>query len=247
MNLVVDAGNTLIKSAFFSGNEILSSSTLENLSLDALKNLLHTNFPVSNVILSSVVLLDQEIIRFLKTNYHFIELTHGTRIPIENLYQSQLTLGSDRLASAAGANFFFKNQHVLSVDMGTCIKYDFVNEKNQYLGGGISPGIEMRFKALNAYTEKIPLISYRSSADLIGVNTEGSVLSGVINGTLEEVRGIVSRYKEQYAGIKVIFTGGYHKLAGQIFNLPGKEKSNIFADPFLVLKGLNQILNYNLH
>lgn len=245
MNLVIDVGNSLSKTALFSGNEVSSFSSFEKISVDALKNLLQANPSVRNVILSSVVEHEKSISDFLRSSCHFIELSHETKLPIENLYASPQTLGKDRLAAAVGANLLCKGQNVLSVDAGTCIKFDFVNAKNQYLGGSISPGIEMRFKSLNHFTDKLPLVSYRYFDQLIGQNTEDSILSGVMNGVAEEVKGIIHRYQQQYPGIRVVFTGGYLKFFERIFNISGKENSSIFADPFLVLKGLNYILNIN--
>ena len=194
------------------------------------------------MILSSVVEHNKNISEYLRTEFNFIELTGETKIPIENCYQSPQTLGKDRLASAVGANSLFRDQNVLSIDAGTCIKYDLVNAKNQYLGGGISPGIEMRFKALNQFTDKLPLLNYKYFDKLIGQNSEESILSGVMNGVAEEVQGIISRYEKQYPDVKVVFTGGYMKFFEKIFNIGSNGKSNIFADAFLVLKGLNQIL-----
>ena len=246
MNLVIDIGNTLAKTAVFTGKELLSFSSFEDLSVDVLKELLTKNPSVKNVILSSVIEHNKNISEFLRSNCHFIELSHQTKLPIENMYESPETLGKDRLASAVGANFIFKDQNVLSIDAGTCIKYDFVNSKNQYLGGGISPGIEMRFKALNKFTDKLPFLNYKYFDKLIGQNTEESILSGVMNGVAEEVKGIIARYEQQYPDLKVVFTGGYLKFFEKIFNIGSNGKSNIFADSFLVLKGLNHILNFNV-
>ena len=245
MNLVIDIGNTLSKTALFSGDELASFSSFEKLTVGELKGLIEKNPAVKNVILCSVTDHDKSIDAFLKNGHRFVELTHQTKLPFLNLYSSPETLGRDRLACAVGANSLFRNQDVLSVDAGTCIKYDFVNAKNEYLGGGISPGIEMRFRALNNFTGKLPLVSYRYFDKLIGENTDESILSGVMNGAAEEVRGIVQRYRAQYPGLKVVFTGGYLKFFERIFNISHTEKSSIFADPFLVLKGLNQILNFN--
>lgn len=245
MNLVIDIGNTLTKTAIFNGKELSSFSSFEKFSLDGLKELLAKNSSVKNVILSSVINHDTSIPDFLKSKYNFIELTHETKAPIENLYQSKQTLGKDRLACAVGANALFQNENVLVIDAGTCIKYDFVNSKNQYLGGGISPGIEMRFKALNQFTDKLPLLNYKHFDKLVGENTDESILSGVMNGVVEEVKGIIARYKQQYPDVKVVFTGGYLKFFEKIFNIGANGNSNIFADSFLVLKGLNQILNFN--
>lgn len=258
MNLVIDIGNTLAKTAIFNENDLSSFSSFEKFSVDVLKELLAKNSSVKNVILSSVVEHDKNISEYLRSEFNFIELTHTTTIPIENIYQSPETLGNDRLAAAVGANYLFRNQHVLSIDAGTCIKYDFVNAKNQYLGGGISPGIEMRFKALNQFTDKLPLLNYASSLTLlpqekgtkyfdklIGENSEESILSGVMNGVTEEVKGIIKRYEQQYPEVKVVFTGGYLKFFEKTFNIGSNENSSIFADSFLVLKGLNQILEFN--
>ena len=248
MNLVIDIGNTLTKTAIFNGKDVASFSSFEKFTLEALKELLSKNISVKNVVLSSVINHDTNISEFLKSKYFFIVLTHETKIPIENIYQSKQTLGNDRLACAVGANSLFSNQNVLAIDAGTCIKYDFVNAKNQYLGGGISPGIDMRFKALNQFTGKLPLLSYKQFDKLIGENTDESILSGVMNGVAEEVKGIIGRYKQQYPDIKVVFTGGFMKFFERFFNSANSgsmENSIIFADSFLVLKGLNQILVFN--
>lgn len=245
MNLVIDIGNTLVKTGIFNGDEMVSFSSFEKLSVDELMGLAAKNPAIKKVILSSVVEQGESIATFLKQSFFLIELSDATDVPIENLYESKQTLGKDRLAAAVGANSLFRNQHVLAVDAGTCIKYDFVNNKNQYLGGGISPGIEMRFKALNKFTDKLPLLKYQYFDKLIGNNTEESILSGVMNGAAQEVKGIISQYEQQYSGLKVVFTGGYLKFFEKIFNISGNGKSSIFADSFLVLKGLNVILNHN--
>src|ERR1035437_2575350 len=233
MNLVIDIGNTLTKMGIFQDKELKDFSALDNFSSDVLRKFLSSHPAVKNVILSSVVEHDKSISEYVSSEFHLIELTPET-------------LGKDRLASAVGANSLFKNQNVLSIDAGTCIKYDFVNEKNQYLGGGISPGMEMRFKALNQFTDKLPLLNYRRFDKLIGENSEESILSGVMNGVVEEVKGIIARYQQQYPDVKVVFTGGYLKFFENIFNIGSNGKSSISADPFLVLKGLNEILNYNV-
>ena len=246
MNLVIDIGNSLCKTALFNDEELISFSSFEKISADAVKRLLEVNPAFKNVILSSVIDHDKGVSDFLRSKWKFIELTHETKLPIENLYQTPQSLGKDRLAAAVGANTLFRGQHVLAVDAGTCIKYDFVNAKNQYLGGGISPGIGMRFEALNKFTDKLPLVNYKYFDQLIGQNTEDSLLSGVMNGVAEEVKGLIDRYRQQYPDIKVVFTGGYLKFFERIFNISGKENSTIFADSFLVLKGLNHILNVNI-
>ena len=139
-------------------------------------------------------------------------------------------------------NAEFTNEPVLKIDFGTCITYDFVNAGNQYLGGAISPGMMMRFKALHNYTAKLPLIDPMqfSRFDLTGVDTSGSIASGVVNGVKNEVEGIINDYKQRFGSLKVVATGGDCGLFVTLI------KSEIFARPYLVLQGLNRILNYNL-
>lgn len=246
MNLVIDIGNTLTKIGIFQENELKDFSACESFSVEVLKKFLFDHSAAKNVILSSVVEHDKAISEYLGSAFFFIEMSHHTKLPIENAYQSPETLGKDRLASAVGANFLFRNHNVLAIDAGTCMKYDFVNAKNQYLGGGISPGIEMRFKALNQFTDKLPLLNYRQFDKLVGATTEESILSGVMNGVVEEVKGIIARYVQQYPDMKTVFTGGYLKFFEKNFNIGSNGKSSIFADSFLVLKGLNVILNCNV-
>lgn len=246
MNLVIDIGNTLTKTGIFDKKELISFSSFEKISVEILKELLSKHSAVKNIILSSVVNYKTSINEFLSSKYNFIQLSHTTRLPVENLYGSPETLGNDRLACAVGANSLFPCQNVLSIDAGTCIKYDFVNAANQYLGGGISPGIEMRFKALNKFTDKLPLLYYQHFDKLIGNNTNESILSGVMNGVAQEIKGMVNRFRQEHSNLKVICTGGHLKFLEKIFNISSNENSNIFVDSFLVLKGLNCILTYNL-
>jgi type III pantothenate kinase len=150
-------------------------------------------------------------------------------------------LGSDRLAASIGAYSLHPNSNVLVIDAGTCIKYNFTNFKNEYLGGSISPGIEMRFKSLEHFTSKLPLINFDASyRELIGENTKNSILSGVINGSIAEIDGIMFDYKSKFPNIICILTGGDSEF------LAKRLKNSIFTHQNLVLKGLNDILNYNL-
>jgi type III pantothenate kinase len=156
-----------------------------------------------------------------------------------NKYDSPETLGKDRLAAAVAGNHLFPNQNVLVIDAGTCIKYDFINAQAEYLGGAISPGLQMRFNALHIFTEKLPLIELTVFKTLIGKNTTDSLLSGVINGTLSEIDGIIDQYREIYPEIQIVLSGGDAEY------LVGKLKKGIFAVSNIVLQGLKIILDYN--
>lgn len=246
MDLVIDIGNTLTKIAVFKGKEIIRFSYHKKISVYLLQEILDRFPAISNTILSSVVGYDKEINAFLSSSTDLFTVTDHTKLPIKNLYTTPHTQGRDRLAATIGANTIFANRNVLVIDAGTCIKYDFINNKNQYLGGGISPGIDMRFKALNMLTGKLPYIRYRKFDKLIGRTTEESILSGVLNGSIAEVKGIINEYRQQYSNLKVVISGGQMDFFIKKLLVGSKEKSNIFAEPFLVLKGLHAILDYNI-
>ena len=144
------------------------------------------------------------------------------------------------MACAVGANFLFPNQNVLAIDAGTCITYDFTDKKSNYWGGGISPGLMMRFNALNTFTAKLPLVVPLGNPALIGNSTETAIQSGVVNGVTAEMDGIINRYEQKYPGLRVILTGG----DGPFFE--NRLKASIFASPDLVLLGLNSVLIHNV-
>jgi len=243
MNLAIDIGNSFTKCAIFEKQKLVKVFVFDELNLKNIKNILAKNKKIKSVILSSVVKHSKEINKFLSVHFNFTELTYQTFLPIKNLYQTKETLGNDRIAAAVAANAMFPNKNVLIIDIGTCIKYDFVNNKNEYLGGGISPGLLMRFKALNNFTDKLPLHtpdpSQRGEIRLIGNTTEASIRSGVQNGMLAEIIGIIGEYENKFKNLKIILAGGDTDFFER------KIKKTIFADPHLVLKGLNLILNFN--
>ena len=238
-NLILDFGNTLFKVAVFDRGNLIHKFSGENLQLSDLIAL-KKQFPnLKKAIYSKVVDMDQELIDYIHKEFRTIELTHQTPIPIHNLYKTPNTLGKDRLAAAIGASQLFPEKTLLVIDAGSSITYELLTPEG-YLGGGISPGITMRFKALHHFTGKLPLITrFENTAKLLGKNTEEAMLSGVLNGILAEVDGIIERYKKDYPDIFVLFTGGDLKHFDK--NL----KNNIFAAENLVLQGLNFILEYN--
>ncbi len=168
-------------------------------------------------------------------------LDHQTPLPVSIDYRTPHTLGVDRIASVAGASFLHKNLNCLVIDLGTCITYDFIDETGTYRGGGISPGVEMRLKAMHKFTSRLPVVAARGNPELIGKTTKECMLSGAINGTVAELQGIINQYKQFFSELTIIFCGG------DAFFFESKIKDDIFAIPNLVLIGLNQILRYNLN
>lgn len=170
-----------------------------------------------------------------------IVLDHQTPLPLKINYQSPATLGVDRIAAATGSTVLFKGGNNLVIDIGTCITYDMVDSDSVYHGGGISPGVDMRLKAMHKFTSGLPLVAVKGMPELIGKTTRECMLSGVIHGTVAELEGIILRYRQFFEQLNIIICGG-----GAIF-FESKIKDDIFAVPNLVLVGLNHILRYNLN
>ncbi len=240
MNLVIDWGNTLRKIALYDKQNMIYFKVRKELTPAILLELLAGKKEVTAAILSTVADVPDPLIRYLRDSYFFIELNDRTPIPIINKYQTPETLGQDRLASVVAAQDRFPQQDILVIDAGTCITYDLITARQEYLGGGISPGIAMRFKALHTFTAHLPLIEKETNPPLIGQHTSGSILSGVMNGILAEMDGVIDRYKMEYPDIKIILSGG------DAIYFDKRLKNSIFALPNSVLEGLNIILDYNL-
>jgi len=235
--LILDFGNTYQKCALVDEKGIRLKA-YQNITLEDVQDFIGGE-NIRSAILSSVINFDNRIKDMLQRNYFFIELNAATPLPIVNDYDTPETLGKDRLSAAVGAYSLFSGQNVLSVDCGTAIKYDLVNKDGHYLGGGISPGLWLRFKALHTFTDKLPLVSYNPGAALIGTDTVSSIESGVMNGAAAEINGIIDSYKAKFANLNIVLTGG------EMIYFEKSIKSNIFAEPNLVIIGLNKILEFN--
>ncbi len=245
MNIVIDIGNSNLKLSLFKEDRIIESVTFNrtdvNKVLSTLQRRIEKHKEINKAILSSVSGVDIQLENFLTKSMNlYINVNHETEIPIKILYKTPITLGVDRLAAVVGANNIFPDKNVLIFDAGTALTIDFINSNNEYVGGNISPGIMMRFKALNEYTEKLPLLKAEYKyKNLIAQTTKDAVLSGVQNGILFEIQGYIERFKKKYSNLKIIFTGG------DAFFFELKIKKDIFAAPEIVMKGLNRILEYN--
>lgn len=238
IKLILDIGNTRVKSAIFNNKDLVSLEQFEKADVNTLADVFG-KFKPNAAIVSSVIDLPSAFYENLSQLAPIIRLDSKTPTPITLKYLSP-SLGTDRLAAALGSFSTYPDSDVLSIDCGTCIKYDFVNAEKEYLGGAISPGLQMRLKSLHDFTGKLPLVHLASPSDLIGNTTDTSILSGVVNGAQFEMEGMISHYRAQYPELKVILTGGDSKY------FEGKFKNDIFVLPNLVLTGLNEILDYNV-
>jgi len=240
MNLVIDIGNTFTKLALFQNAEMIAFSQVLATDFNGINQFCKSNPAITHAIISAVKTYPAETEIYLKLNYSTLFFSHLTPLPIQNSYLSPETLGEDRLAAAVAAHQLFPHQPVLIVDAGTAITFDLVNENGEYMGGGISPGIRTRYKALHEFTSKLPFVDFIDTTPLIGKDTIASIQSGVLNGVIAEVDGIIMQYQGIYPDIQIILTGGDH------YYFDKRLKIKTFAAPNLVLEGLNRILNFNL-
>lgn len=240
MNLTIDQGNSSTKIGVFKNEELMVQLHFQCFTAKDAEILL-TKYDIKNCILSSVIKTEPELIKTLESSTDFfIELTADTKLPIKNRYKTPQSLGKDRIAVVVAANYIKPKSYSLVIDAGTCITYDFINEKEEYLGGNISPGMNMRFKALNNYTQKLPLIESTENFPELGEDTKTAILSGVEKGIIYEMEGYINDFKKQHPKLSIFLTGG------DTFFFETKLKYRIFASKNLLLIGLNTILNYNL-
>ena len=240
MNLIIDQGNSTSKIALYLNDSEVFFKKVANSNLSAFCVALTEEYPVDKAVFSSVVEIEKEFVDFLNNNIRFfIRLTENTPTPVQSVYKTPKTLGKDRLAGVVGANYLQPNKNILVIDAGTAVTFDFIDENSIYRGGNISPGLTMRFKALNEFTSKLPLITPEGELPLLGDSTDTALRSGVVNGLIYEIDAYIDVLKKKYANLFVFLTGG------DTFFLAAKLKNSIFADTKLLIKGLNRILNYN--
>jgi type III pantothenate kinase len=242
MNLIIDQGNTVCKLALFEKGEepvaFLTASALTKAIVDEVM----TKYQPEAGILSSVKNPDSSLLDYLKAALQpFIELNSQTPLPIQNAYATPETLGLDRLAAAVGAWSLQPGKPLLIIDMGTAITYDFVTETGRYIGGNIAPGLQTRLRALNHYTDRLPLVEPDARFLPMGNNTETAIRSGVMQGIVYEVEGYIRDLQQGHPQLFTFLTGG------DLIYFDGKLKSGIFVCKNLVLTGLNRILRNNVH
>ncbi len=239
-NLVIDIGNTQTKLAVFNDQEMVWFDRQEVTDADAINNII-ANYQIEKVIASSVKKnLDwqQQLSKQSKLylfNYQMAKSVH-------NHYRTPQTLGLDRLAAVAGAADMYPGQANLVIDAGTCITYDYIDAGKNYAGGSISPGLNMRYKAMHNYTDGLPLVSKDETFNRnFGDDTTSAMVSGTQNGIKYEVEGFINSYQKQQPNLNIILTGGDGVFLDTLL------KNSIFApyikiEPYLVLRGLNAVI-----
>ncbi len=234
--LAIDIGNTTVKAGFFKDTQLITVKRYRSASEVLSDTGAYSEVPV---IIASVAHPEEELRQIFAAFTRKVLLSPQTPVPLENAYESRETLGYDRLAAAVGANARFPDRNCLIVDIGTAVKYDLVSATNAFVGGVISPGRKMRFNALHTFTKKLPLVDATDIPALVGTNTEACMISGVMNGMVAELNGMIGSYQESYNPVVLLCGGDAPHFETQI-------KYPTFAAPNLVLEGLIRILLYNV-
>jgi type III pantothenate kinase len=238
MNLIVDIGNTSTKLAIYDGPKKLSVSRINELSCEELEKKL-SGIEIRRAIISSVKYLPPFISDLFSSNIPFVHiLSHKSRLPFKIEYEKPETLGTDRIASLAGASNLFPGEEILIIDAGSAITFDFLSA-NIFKGGNISPGISMRFKALNKFTGKLPLVSPSDYYTFPGRNTTDAIIAGVFTGVTYEINEYIRTFEKKHSVFKIILTGGDSGYLMKKINYP------LSYMPDIVIDGLNYILEYN--
>jgi type III pantothenate kinase len=242
LNLCIDWGNTNIKAAIYHDNRLQKKFVFT--ADDAITEItsILDNYKPQKAVLCAVVGDTADVISLVKQRIPGLLVVSGsTRVPINNAYLSQETLGPDRLVLVNAAYAEYPNKTNLVVSLGTCITYNLVQQNKTFRGGAISPGLQMRIKALHTFTDLLPeLNEIDEDPLLLGYDTDTCMQSGIVNGMAAEIDGMIAAFESKYPDFNAILTGGDAPLFAR------KLKSKIFADPDLLIRGLNLILNYNV-
>ncbi|MEI9943668.1 MAG: type III pantothenate kinase [Chitinophagaceae bacterium] len=236
--LCFDFGNTRKKVAVFNNDEIARSIVLKDDLNETIQSLIDTYHPKKSI-LSSVINHNPAIEELLKSKTKFHKLDHLTKISFTTPVGKPSSIGADRLALCAAAVHYYPKRNNLVIGMGSCVTYNFINKYHEFLGGAISPGMEMRLKAMNQFTALLPLVKADSNVPLIGYDTDTNLLTGVVLGMAKEIDGFIDAYQERFGNFNVLLTGG------DLVHLASHLKNKIFADPDLIFKGLYAISEVN--
>lgn len=235
--IAIDAGNTSIKAGYFYNDDLVDIKRFKLNNILELRKWVET-LSVSEIVISSV--LNQKDTEIIKNSFEnpFI-VNNKTNLPFNTTYKTPNSLGIDRLCNACYIFNHSKTSFAVSIDIGTCVKFDIIDKELGYIGGSISPGIDLRYKSLNDYTGNLPLLSNKISVPIVGTSTELSITSGVMNGLQNEINGLMDHYRLEFNDLTFFVTGG----DASFFDL--ESKNDIFADENLTIKGLYEIYKHN--
>lgn len=239
--LCIDQGNSFTKACVFSGDRIIANEVFSaGESETGIPNLVKQHQPEGAIVCTVTNHGSGMVAGLREMVSHVHQLNENSHLPVMNAYGTPESLGADRIALAVGAMAAFPESNVLAISAGTCVTYNFVQKNKAFRGGLISPGMNMRLKAMHEFTDKLPAVSADGDTLLLGYDTATSMRSGAVNGLAAEISGLVDAFAEQYPDFNAVLTGGDAPL------LANKVKSKIFADPHLLMKGLLIILKHNV-
>jgi type III pantothenate kinase len=236
--LCFDFGNSRLKAAVFTNGKLVIDFILKDGCLDEMKSLINKYQPTKSI-LTSVIDHDLSIESLLTEHTQFHKVCINSKLNFSTAVSKPDTIGADRLALLAAAADQFPNNNNLIIGMGSCITYNFINQNQVFLGGSISPGMEMRFKAMHDYTAKLPLVQSDWNLPLIGYDTKTNLQSGVVYGIINEIEGFIERYSQKYSNFNPILTGGNTEFFAT------RLKNKIFADNYFLFKGLYALSELN--
>jgi type III pantothenate kinase len=238
ISLCLDFGNTRLKAALFEDARLMKIIVLGASPVEELRQIIQDYKPQRSI-LSSVVDHNPLVDELLQTNTGFHRLSNLSKLPFTIPVGKPETMGADRLALSAAAVFLFPGKNNLAIGLGSCITFNFINQAGELLGGSISPGMEMRFRAMHQFTAKLPMAQADWNVPLIGYDTKTNLQTGVVLGMSKEIDGMIDLYAERYGNFNVLLTGG------DIGIFEPHLKNKIFADPDLIFKGLYAISQIN--
>lgn len=238
MTICFDFGNTRLKYGIFQDHELVKTGVIPDMHPGTITGFLD-QWKADRIVLSSVIHHGNDVEEIFRSRSEFLLISPHVKLPFSIPVPKPETVGADRLAICAYAVRHFPNKNNLVISVGSCITYNFINKYDAFLGGSISPGMEMRFKSMHELTAKLPLIERNWNFPLIGYDTRTNILSGVMLGMAQEINGIIEEYNNRFVNFNVLLTGG------DTANFARHIKYKIFADPGLILKGLYAISEYN--
>ncbi len=238
-NICIDIGNTQTKIGIFDNSNLLKTIMLDVLNVENIETIIVEN-QIENSIISNVNESEEPLLQMLQTKTKLLPFNHFTILPFQNNYLTPNTLGLDRIALIAAAVHLNNDSNVLVISLGTCVTFNFLNRKKEYLGGAISPGLNMRLQAMNHFTAKLPLLTFKEPTDFNGNSTESCMQSGAFFGLLAEIKSRIELYESKFGETEIILSGGNCYLFEKHI------KKALFAHPYLTLFGLNKILTYNV-
>lgn len=238
MNLTIDAGNSRVKTGVFDGRKMVEIQSFESVNAWQLQEIFE-KFNIRHSIITNTRDLTEELRQFLEKSGTLL-LTESTKLPISNLYETPETLGRDRLAGAIAAYMSQPGIHHLIFDLGTAMTINYVNQNGEFMGGNISPGFEMRLKAMHHFTDKLPLVSFDNEPTMFGVNTRSALSNGALHGVIAEVQYYTAIFSQQFEPLQATITGGNSDFIHHYLD------DSYVINPDLVTLGLNEILLVNV-